>query len=208
MKDTIIKNAGNSRFLRSSVAEDITFAEFIALLRAGQLPIDLAGINEEGIDTLGMPLGKSTLLDDETETAIWGSPGDRKPTEALKTIFETLSARVSEKANVVTGTYTGNGAASRTISLGFKPSMLFLTGVIVDYGIPDIARDGGDPVYMATVTPNYPFKFTYSGETIKVAELVSDGFAVHRGDSISGSGGDWYSNTNTKNKVYSYIAIA
>lgn len=208
MKDTIIKETGNSRFLRSNVAEDITFAEFIALLRAGQLPIDLAGINEEGIDTLGMPLGKSTLLDDETETVIWGSPGDRKPTEALKAIFETLSAGVSEKAKIVTGTYTGNGAASRTISLGFTPSMLFLTGIVVNFGVPYIARDGGDPVYMATVTPDYPFKFTYSGSTIQVVEIVSNGFAVHSGGTISYSGGNWTSNANDKNKVYHYIAIA
>ena len=206
MKDTVIKETGNSRFLRSNVAEDITFAEFIALLRAGQLPIDLAGINEEGIDTLGMPLGKSTLLDDETEAAIWGSPGDRKPTEALKTIFETLSAGVSEKAKVVTGTYTGNGSASRTISLGFRPKAVIIntnsTNELNDY----LYNSGGNYkrfIYGASVIDNNPFDL--GGDTT-VLTIVDDGFTVYY--NASSTTGGWVVGSNKKNTVFSYIAIA
>lgn len=204
MKDTIIKETGNSRFLRSNVAEDITYAEFIALLRAGQLPIDLAGINEEGIETLGMPLGKNTLLDDETERAIWGSPGDRKPTEALKTIYETLSAGVSEKAKIVTGTYTGNGAASRTISLGFTPKAVLLcpqslTGDLVYSNSGNRAK-----VVFAVLGSDAKFSVDYSAKT--ALGIVTNGFSVHY---VSG-GGDIknYILTNESGKIFNYIAIA
>lgn len=204
MKDTVIKETGNSRFLRSNVAEDITFAEFIALLRAGQLPIDLAGINEEGIDTLGMPLGKGTLLDDETETVIWGSPGNRKPTEALKTIFETLSAGVSEKAKIVTGTYTGNGAASRTISLGFTPKAVLVTpktaGDIV------AGNDEGDftTVAFAIAGVNSVHK---DSQSYNVLAITNDGFTVSyvRNNDLSPK---VYVESNSNGRVYNYIAIA
>ena len=83
MKDTIIKETGNSRFLRSSVSQDITFSEFITLLRAGQLPIDLAGINADGIDVLGMALNKENILPDETESFLFGNTADRTISEAF-----------------------------------------------------------------------------------------------------------------------------
>lgn len=196
MKDTVIKETGNSRFLRSSVAEDITFAEFIALLRAGQLPIDLAGINEEGIETLGMPLGKSTLLNDETEAIIWGSTGDRKPTEALKAIFESAS----EKAKVVTGTYTGNGSASRTISLGFRPKAVILNTNATDELNDYVYYSGDIFVYGATVIDNNPFTMA---ETGTILTIVDGGFTVYYKEDIG-----WAIGSNKKNTVFSYIAIA
>ena len=206
MKDTIIKETGNSRFLRSNVAEDITFAEFIALLRAGQLPIDLAGINEEGIDTLGMPLGKSTLLDDETETVIWGSPGNRKPTEALKTIFETLSAGVSEKAKIVTGTYTGNGAASRTISLGFTPKAVILRPKEYDQKVGN--GGWGDYIYGTVIAiTGSGTKGEDYGDGWILLQIVDGGFQVqYKTEDTSNSIAT--ANTNASNVAYNYIAIA
>ena len=200
MKDTIIKETGNSRFLRSSVAEDITFAEFIALLRAGRLPIDLAGINEEGIDTLGMPLGKGTLLDDETETVIWGSPGNRKPTEALKTIFETLSAGVSEKAKIVTGTYTGNGKwgdgkKAKTISIGAQPKAVFVRGTRTNYS------DGSPHHDVAMCLYGTPL--TTSGGT-KALEATSNGFIATY---IEGEDDGASPSINESGYVYMYVVI-
>lgn len=94
MKDTAIKNTGNSRFLRSSVAEDITFSEFIALLRAGKLPIDLAGINPDGIDILGTALTKANLLRDATAAA-YGLNGEAVP----ENVFALLAAFRNATAN-------------------------------------------------------------------------------------------------------------
>ena len=170
MKDTIIKETGNSRFLRSSVAEDITFAEFIALLRAGQLPIDLAGINEEGIETLGMALSKGNLLNEETEMTIWGDVGDRTPTNALKKIYEIFSAGLAEKAKIVAGTYSGSGLTSgKTISLGFAPIAVI------------IANDTYEEVYV-TATGYRHARITLTSTGFKVVTLSGDG-------SISGPNG-------------------
>lgn len=190
MKDTVIKETGNSRFLRSSVAEDITFAEFITLLRAGQLPIDLAGINEEGIETLGMALCKENLLNDETETTIWGDAADRTPTNALKAIFETLSSEISEKAKIITGTYTGNGAASRTISLGFTPKAVIVKPPDVGDFISGDFR--GDYLALANVNATY-------GTTIAV-QIVENGFTVRY------SANNSYANKD--GTVFAYIAIS
>lgn len=87
MLDTIIKGTGNSRFLRSSIPENITFSEFVSLLREGALPIDLAGLNDEGIEVKGTALSKGTLLSDRTETALWGTAADRTVDEALAALI-------------------------------------------------------------------------------------------------------------------------
>ena len=62
MQDQIIKGTGNSRFLKSAVPENTTHEELIAQLRAGTFPIDLNGLNDAGIEQLGTPLNKATLL--------------------------------------------------------------------------------------------------------------------------------------------------
>lgn len=201
MKDTIIKKTGNSRFLRSSVAEDITFAEFITLLRAGQLPIDLAGINEEGIETLGMALNKENLLNEETEMIIWGNVADRTPTAALKYISETFRAAIETK--IVTGTYTGNDAASRTISLGFTPKAVFVMrkSELGYLGITNYWRSSGSTFTQIGLALNgSAFSATDSRPIITVSE---GGFIVYHSsaDNISVT-------TNSKKVVYHYIAFA
>lgn len=62
MQDQVIKGTGNSRYLKSSIPEDITLSELVAMLRAGTFPIDFNGLNEEGIQTLGTPLNTATLV--------------------------------------------------------------------------------------------------------------------------------------------------
>lgn len=116
MKDTIIKNTGNSRFLRSSVAEDITFAEFIALLRAGQLPIDLAGINEDGVEILGTALSKSNLLRDASETFLFGNAEDRTIDETFLrlapwTLIDTIDNTVGYSGTWTAPDIFGDGSA-------------------------------------------------------------------------------------------------
>ena len=115
MKDTVIKETGNSRFLRSSVAEDITFGEFIALLRAGQLPIDLAGINEGGVDVLGTALNKTNLLRDETEAFVFGNAADRTIDETFLrlapwTLIDTLDGSIGYSGEWVAPDLFGDGS--------------------------------------------------------------------------------------------------
>lgn len=77
MKDMIPKATGNSRLLRSSIPENTTHEQLVAMLRAGTFPVDFAGLNADGIATQGTPLNKSTLLRDETAAALWGGGGRR-----------------------------------------------------------------------------------------------------------------------------------
>ena len=205
MKDTIIKETGNSRFLRSALPAGTSWEDALAMFIAGTFPIDLAGINKEGIETLGMALNKENLLNDDTETAIWGDAADRKPTEALMKIFKTLSAGVSEKAKIVTGTYTGtqtvSGTAykSQTINLGFRPKAVIVstTGASLETYTQ----------YNAMALDGRPIKYDSSGP---ILEILDDGFKVGSQTRIYSE--SYYSYVHPilaeKSRVYTYIAIA
>ena len=69
MQDAIIKETGNSRYLRS-IAGFLqaypTYQDFAAALIAGTLPVDLAGINADGFAQVGTALNKANLLTDAT----------------------------------------------------------------------------------------------------------------------------------------------
>lgn len=74
MKDSIIKNTGNSRYLKSAISAATTWEQFRAALIAGTLPIDLNGINTAGWQQVGDALNKANLLPDGIITA-FGLPG-------------------------------------------------------------------------------------------------------------------------------------
>lgn len=87
MKNMIIKETGNSRYLKSSIPADITFAQLVNMLREGTFPIDLNGINPAGIAQQGTALNKENLLSDAAAAAVWddGSvPADPTPGAALQ----------------------------------------------------------------------------------------------------------------------------
>lgn len=85
MKDLVPKGTGNSRFLRS-VSNFLSlypnYEAFVTALVDGTLPIDLAGINTEGVTQVGTPLTKANLLTDATATAL-GLSGDPTVNDAL-----------------------------------------------------------------------------------------------------------------------------
>lgn len=88
---------------------------------------------------------------------------------------------------IVAGVYTGDGAASRTINLGFKPKavlVLYEGRVIWNYD-----------VFGGLVFEGYPTK---SGEYVAL-EVASNGFIVH----TNGNG----CSTNDNNGEYHYIAF-
>lgn len=85
MKDLVPKGTGNSRFLRSvsnflSLYPD--YEAFVAALVDGTLPIDLAGINPDGVTQMGTLNNKANLLTDATATAL-GLSGDPTVNDAL-----------------------------------------------------------------------------------------------------------------------------
>lgn len=107
MIDQIIKGTGDSRFLRSSIPANITFAEFVALLRSGELPVDFAGYNSEGIDTVGTDLNSDNLLSDTVATEL-GLTNTATPNDA----FQTLNS----KANSIQNSLGGYVPTTRTIN--------------------------------------------------------------------------------------------
>jgi len=69
MQDSILNETGNSRYLRTEAAflqKYPTYQAFAQAMMAGELPIDLNGINPDGFAQLGTPLNKSSLLTDAT----------------------------------------------------------------------------------------------------------------------------------------------
>lgn len=66
MKDGIVNGNGDSRYLKSAIPANITFAQFVQKLRDGTLPIDFNGINAAGWEQLGTPLNKTNVLKDST----------------------------------------------------------------------------------------------------------------------------------------------
>jgi hypothetical protein len=85
--------------------------------------------------------------------------------KAVKTAYD----KANEKPFVV-GTYTGNGSSSRTISLGFRPSAVYVA-----------AKDGGTFSYSSKyrgglALGSYPVMV---GSTVEVLSITSSGFTVY-----------------------------
>nr|WP_300127968.1 hypothetical protein [uncultured Butyricicoccus sp.] len=123
MKDMVPKGTGNSRFLRSSIAADITHEELVALLRSGKFPVDFAGLNSVGIQVQGSAYNKANVLPDNL-CSILGIATNSEPKDAFNALQSKLNA---VNARFVIGTYIGNGTKSvntQEIHLGFKPDFV------------------------------------------------------------------------------------
>lgn len=127
MIDSIQNGTGNSRWLKSNVPANITFAELIAQLRAGTLPIDLGAVNPAGWAVLGDPLNKDTLLSDPT-AALYGLPNTAVPDEVFKQIKPLLDGKCRIEAGSYTGSYSGSGSKRKSLALAFPAKFIFIIG--------------------------------------------------------------------------------
>lgn len=125
MKDLQTKGTGNSRFLKTSLAEGITWEQALAMLRAGTFPVDFNGFNQEGIETLGTLMKKSNILTDELATALGLTQDD--PT--ILDVFTKL------KELVATAQSTANSAKT-TANAALPKSGGTMTGNLVLKGDP------------------------------------------------------------------------
>ena len=73
----------------------------------------------------GTPLNKSTLLTDAT-AALFGLGSNAVPDDVFEKINESIDNINEKMTKFTTGSYTGNGDQSRTISLGFRPLAVFV----------------------------------------------------------------------------------
>lgn len=206
MKDMVPKGTGNSRFLRSSIAADITHEELVALLRSGKFPVDFAGLNSAGIQVQGSAYNKGNVLPDSVCSAL-GIVTTSEPKDAFLKLKSTINSEKSDiLSRFVVGTYTGTSEfvfgqgyqnPSQSINLGKSPSfvIIWVNGVVVRF----VAVGSGG--YIGTC-----FGFAYKNG------VSSDGITISSsGFTVSCTSTDLYNQgigtvLNEKNTKYSYFA--
>lgn len=152
MTDTIIKGTGNSRTLKTVPNALTLYPDHLSMLQAmvdGTFPIDLGRLQAAGLDVKGTDLNKANLLTDATETSIWGNSGNRTVDAALAQLRALITSahnaanaansNANRRALSAGGSYTGNGAASQSFSLGFTPSAV----LVVREGDQDFLNSAG-----------------------------------------------------------------
>ncbi len=103
--------------------------------------------------------------------------------------------KLSLDSPFVTGSYFGTGAASRTVSLDFVPSLI----IIIRDGMPLIESD-------FTARTNYTIAaIGFNGAASMGLEYTSGGFRVS--NSTTQTYGGCYPNLNELNKTYQFIAF-
>ena len=183
MTDGTIAGNGNSRYLKT-IAQALTlyptYQDFMSAMIAGTFPIDLNGINTAGWSRQGTPLNKANLLSDSTASAL-GLSSSATPNSALNSIaskIKTIQNDLSDlsEGTFVTGTYTGDNAATRTINLGFKPKavLVLYMGTIIMIE----SSSNTNSYYGGFALEDEPAQ-GYSGQTQgTIVEIVSNGFNV------------------------------
>ena len=131
---------------------------------------------------------KAEAADVTAETAAL----DSRLSSAESTIT-THTSQIAQKCQIYFGTYTGNGAASRTVSLGFRPKAVFVLseGYFMYW---NASTSGGLAVDGAPVQID---NLTGGGQSTALA-VAPTGFTVGQVNNAS---------TNAQNTVYHYIAF-
>lgn len=197
MKDLVPKGTGNSRFLRSSIPENITHEELVALLRTGTFPVDFAGLNADGVAVVGSAYNKANVLPDDVCNAL-GISTISEPKDAFIALSESLSELSSDfKERITFGVYTGNASYDsvnlQNISLGFSPVSVFVY-VTEDTGY------SSSKSYIGFCAKGYGLHDydTNHRKSIKVLSITSNGFTA-------GNGAMYY--LNLSGTKFAYIAI-
>ena len=114
--------------------------------------------------------------------------------KATTAALETVSKKLASMPCLVTGTYTGDGAESRLISLGFQPKALL---VMIEEGYS--ARPYTDDYYGGLALPGKPVCLQTSYGTNYILTIESKGFRVYYNR-------DRYILSNQKDTNYYYLA--
>ena len=115
-----------------------------------------------------------------------------------ETDYNTLNSSITTSINkkVICGTYTGNGAASKLITLGYKPALV----LVLESGARTYNYDGQSDLYGGMALPGHPA--SVNGMT--AVRVENTGFRVYYG---------WNSEvtmcarTNSENETYNYMVV-
>ena len=128
----------------------------------------------------------------------WES-SDRILMDDFNDAMEKIEGGLGEKIGIVTGSYTGNGAASRVIDLGAKPHAVFFCTSLGESASSGTCQGGlllrDHPL---TTRPDLP-------QVTVGAEITDSGFRVYQYNDYLPSGELVY--CNLSDKVYHYIAF-
>ncbi|BFL38416.1 hypothetical protein [Agathobaculum massiliense] len=112
-------------------------------------------------------------------------------TTALKNRVSSLEQAMPKRAQVIYGTYTGDGTENRLISLGFKPYLVILAPTIGNFEM------------LETITVCHRL-CGGSPPELSESHLTENGFRVSESDSMSINRSN---NPNESGKTYGYIAF-
>ena len=195
MKDSISKNQGNSRYLKSNLLEGTSWDAALAMLRAGTFPIDLNGINADGWTQVGTALNKANLLTDATASALDLTGDDPTVNDALAELATNYG-----RCEVVSYAGTGQYGASHPseLTFAFAPKAI----VYLDqwyYSGSQQSEDAMDVALLDFVTETY---------------ANNHGFGAMSQKSADGKTYRWYSTAsasgqkNQSGRDYYFIGLA
>ena len=132
---------------------------------------------------------------------------DRAATVAgVQDTLSSLQSTVAEKQDasgavkIKAGSYTGDGAASRTISVGFTPKAVLVTD---RQGVTYLDAGASSSMIGGLAVTGSPLTFTLSNTTYPVLEVTANGFIVH----YQTFPGYYNIITNGSGTTYNYLAI-
>lgn len=106
-----------------------------------------------------------------------------------------ITTLTTGKAEIVAGSYEGDGAVERTITLGFQPKAVL---IMQDHGRTYVNISNSSGAYGGLFVPGHPLRCSASGDDGIAAEVVSTGFKVYSRS---------YAETNNTGYTYCYIAV-
>jgi len=131
-------------------------------------------LREEFNDNFGKI--ETALTSIQTTAAKVSSKADTSTLNSkIATVNSQISAVEAKIPKIVTGTYTGDGADSKTISLGFTPKAVY---VCRQDGATEYAS-GNHLHYGGLALPNYPVKTANNNVDQPVVSIVTGGFTVY-----------------------------
>jgi hypothetical protein len=106
---------------------------------------------------------------------------------------------------IVTGTYTGDGAESQFINLGFTPDAVL---VVPTTGLGIINRGGYDgKYYSGLATKTTPCRAKYISSTYPMITIAENGFYVYYSEDRKNTNSELIVCTNEDGALFNYIAI-
>ena len=120
---------------------------------------------------------------------VWGREDELCSPAGINGNFEMMDGVMKEKAELVAGSYTGDGVNRRTVELGFTPKSVFICRQDGMTGAP------GSYIYGGVILPGVPLRTT----SYLAGQIEEGGFCVFLPDDCV--------RTNVKGQIYFYWVV-